>query len=64
MGWFCKAPLSINLSNQFYEDLRQLYDLEPFVKATSFEPKRGSFACVGKTSIIIEQVQCLKLARH
>jgi hypothetical protein len=25
-------PLSINLSNQFYEDLRILYDLEAFIK--------------------------------
>jgi hypothetical protein len=31
-----QAPLSINLSNQFYEDLRQLNDLEPFVKAALY----------------------------
>ena len=31
-----KAPLSINLSNHFYEDLLQLYGLEPFVNLDRF----------------------------
>jgi hypothetical protein len=34
-----QAPLKINLSNQFHEDLRKLYDLQPFVKLAPFRPK-------------------------
>jgi hypothetical protein len=34
------APLKSNLSNQFYEDLCQLYDLEPLVKVIPFEVQR------------------------
>jgi hypothetical protein len=35
-GQSYQAPLNINLWNQFYEDLQQLYDLEPFVKAALY----------------------------
>jgi hypothetical protein len=31
-----KAPLSINLSNQFYKNLRQLDNLKLFVHVTPF----------------------------
>jgi hypothetical protein len=35
-GQSYQAPLKINLSNQFYDDLHQLFDLEPFVKVDPF----------------------------
>jgi hypothetical protein len=34
-----EAPLKITLSNQFYEDLRQLFRLKPFIKVLPFSPK-------------------------
>jgi len=37
-----QAPPSITLSNQFYEDLRQLFVLEPFVKVVPYMSNRAS----------------------
>lgn len=46
------APPSIQLSNQFYDDLRLLYDLQPFIKvvplaATIYKKTTSSISRAG-----------------